>query len=39
MKNELTFTSLTRAIQHIYDELAAQAYRAVNVSLTPMPLN
>lgn len=34
MKNELTFTSLIRAIHHIHDELAAQASRAVNASLT-----
>ena len=34
MKNELTFPSLIRAIQRIHDELAAQASRAVNVSLT-----
>ena len=34
VNNELTFTSLIDAIQHIHDELAAQASRAVNVSLT-----
>ena len=34
MKNKQTFTSLIGAIQHIHDELATQASRAVNVSLT-----
>ncbi|MBI5194183.1 MAG: DUF1016 family protein [Nitrospirae bacterium] len=34
MKNELTFTSLISSIRQINDELAAQASRAVNVSLT-----
>ena len=34
MKNEITFASLIGAIQHIHDELASQASRAVNVSLT-----
>lgn len=34
MKNELTFASLIGSIRHIHDELAAQASRAVNISLT-----
>lgn len=34
MKNELTFTSLISSIRQVHDELAAQASRAVNVSLT-----
>ena len=34
MKNKFTFTSLIGAIQNIHDELAGQASRAVNVSLT-----
>ena len=33
-KNEMTFISLTEAIRQIHDEFAAQASRAVNVSLT-----
>jgi len=33
-KYELTFTSLTEAIRQMHDEFAAQANRAVNVSLT-----
>ena len=33
-KYEMTFTSLTEAIRQIHDEFAAQASRAVNVSLT-----
>lgn len=34
MKNELTFSSLIGTIRNIHNELAAQAGRAVNVSLT-----
>ena len=34
VKNELTFTSLIGSIQQIHDELAVQASRAVNISLT-----
>jgi|SRR5208283_416363 len=34
MRNKLTFTSLIGSIRQIHDELAAQARRAVNVSLT-----
>jgi len=34
MKNNMTFTSLIGSIRQVHDELAAQANRAVNVSLT-----
>jgi len=34
VKNELTFISLIGSIQQIHDELAVQASRAVNISLT-----
>ncbi|MBI5847226.1 MAG: DUF1016 family protein [Nitrospirae bacterium] len=34
IKNNMTFTSLIGSIRQIHDELAAQASRAVNVSLT-----
>ena len=34
MKNSLTFTKLARSIRDLHNELAAQASRAVNVSLT-----
>ena len=33
-KKELTFTSLIKAIRNFHEELAAQASRAVNISLT-----
>ena len=34
VKNDLTFTSLIGSIQQIHDELAGQASRSVNISLT-----